>query len=345
MPPEEHILITGGAGFLGRYILHAFLAQHPSHRYTVLDISPPSTTPPPAFPPNHADVAFLQTDVRDAPAVRAALKAARPTAVVHAAGIVPAGAARYSRRRELRAGVFGVNVEGTRNVLEAARACGSVRAFVYTSSATVVGDDLGRTHAETLVLAANDPSTPFLTTALRPSVLFGPGDANLLPPIHALIAGPPGATSVVLGDGLNLYDFTYVANAADAHVLAALNLLRAETGTSVAGLPVFVTNAAPVPFRDFCRAVWARFGHVPRCEVRVPAPAARALARVADAAAWAAGGREWSLSAGSVEDAVGVRYVDGRRARDLLGYVPRVGLAEGDYKRVLAEMDGGKDAG
>lgn len=61
----------------------------------------------------------------------------------------------------------------------------------------------------------------------------------------------------------------------------------------------------------------------------MPAPAARALARVAGAAAWAAGGREWSLSAGSVEDAVGVRYVDGRRARDLLGYVPRVGLAEG----------------
>lgn len=144
MPPEEHILITGGAGFLGRYILHAFLTQHPSHRYTVLDISPPSTTPPPAFPPNHADVAFLETDVRDAPAVRAALKAARPTVVVHAAGIVPAGAARYSRRRDLRAKVFGVNVEGTRNVLEAARACGSVRAFVYTSSATVVGDDLGR---------------------------------------------------------------------------------------------------------------------------------------------------------------------------------------------------------
>ncbi|OJD31145.1 nad-binding protein [Diplodia corticola] len=367
---QQHILITGGCGFLGRHIVSAFLSQHPSHEYTVIDVSPLPTSPP-----DLSNVHYAQVDIRDREAVRRAFAAARPTAVVHSAGIVPSGPSRYSQQD--RRHVFEVNVDGTRNVLDAAMEYGSVRAFVYTSSSTVLGDDLSRevpnaseqvedasrkrwvygeskTHAENLVLAANCPSTaqPFLTTALRPSVLFGPGDTNLVPPIHALIASRV-ATAVTLGSGFNLYDVTYVTNAADAHVLAVQNLLLAAAlaatapeplpvssggggdDPSAAGLPIFITNASPIPFRDFCRAVWARFGHHPPLEVRVPVPAARALGSVADAVSWALGGGglwrgpHFSLSRGAVEDAVGVRYASGERARRLLGYVPRIGLAEG----------------
>lgn len=200
--------------------------------------------------------------------------------------------------------------------------------------------------AENIVLSANSPSSPrpFLTTALRPSVLFGPGDTNLIPAIHALIA-TRAATAVTLGSGFNLYDITYVTNAADAHVLAVQNLLLAASpvnhpgadrdAPSAAGLPVFITNTSPIPFRDFCRAVWAQFGHYPPFEVRVPVPAARALGSLADAVSWAlSGGGLWlgpsfSLSRGAVEDAVGVRYASGKRAGHVLGYVPKVGLAEG----------------
>ncbi|KAF4310324.1 Sterol-4-alpha-carboxylate 3-dehydrogenase, decarboxylating [Botryosphaeria dothidea] len=352
---HHHVLITGGCGFLGRAIVDAFLEQYPTHLYTILGLSPPLLS--------RQNVGFIQADIRDPAAVERALSASRPDAVVHAAGIVPTGQSRYSQRE--REHVFAVNVEGTRNLLSVAKSVGSVRAFVYTSSSTVVGDDLSsgdrpnareevedvgrkrwiygesKTHAENLVLSANDPSTPFLTTALRPSVLFGPGDTNLLPPLHALIAAK--STTVTLGNGFNLYDFTYVTNAADAHVLATANLLASA---SAAGLPINITNDAPIPFRDFCRAVWAAFGHHPRWEVHVPAGVARAMGSAADVVArllrWQ---EEWGLSRGAVEDAVGVRYGDGRRAREVLGYAPRVGLAEGvgraceDYKRVLAERE------
>lgn len=79
--------------------------------------------------------------------------------------------------------------------------------------------------------------------------------------------------------------------------------------------------------------------------MHVPADVARAMGSAADVVARLLRWREWGLSRGAVEDAVGVRYGDGRRAREVLGYVPRVGLADGvgraceDYKRVLAERE------
>lgn len=129
---NHHILITGGCGFLGRAIVDAFLEQYPTHLYTMLDLSPPLLS--------LQNVGFIQADIRDPAAVERALSVARPDAVVHAAGIVPTGQSRYSQRERER--VFAVNVEGTRNLLSVAKSVGSVKAFVYTSSSTVVGDDL-----------------------------------------------------------------------------------------------------------------------------------------------------------------------------------------------------------
>lgn len=129
---HHHVLITGGCGFLGRAIVDAFLEQYPTHLYTILGLSPPLLS--------RQNVGFIQADIRDPAAVERALSASRPDAVVHAAGIVPTGQSRYSQRE--REHVFAVNVEGTRNLLSVAKSVGSVRAFVYTSSSTVVGDDL-----------------------------------------------------------------------------------------------------------------------------------------------------------------------------------------------------------
>ena len=59
--------------------------------------------------------------------------------------------------------------------------------------------------AEVLILAANDEK--LATCALRPSVLIGPGDYQLIPSIHACIA--KGESRFVIGDGLNMWDVTY----------------------------------------------------------------------------------------------------------------------------------------
>lgn len=161
------------------------------------------------------------------------------------------------------------------------------------------------------------------TCALRPSVVFGPGDPQMIPSLHACIA--KGETPFVIGDGLNLWDLTYVGNLADAHVLAMENLLSTRTA---AGQALFISNEQPVPFRDFCLAVWKEFGHDPPFQVRIPQRLAKLAGSVAEWATWLTG-RPSTLSRGSVQDACQIRYCSGIKARKLLDYKPRVGIEEG----------------
>ncbi|KAJ9645230.1 hypothetical protein H2201_000975 [Coniosporium apollinis] len=176
--------------------------------------------------------------------------------------------------------------------------------------------------AESLVLAAN--SDTLRTCALRPSMVFGPGDLQVIPAIHACIAARQ--TPFITGSGTNLYDFTYISNVADAHVLAVENLLNlsllengfatssqisAKDGqpfASGAGQAFFISNGEPVPFAAFCLAVWKQFGHVPAVRVRIP---------------------QGLAYRGAVKDACGIRYANLKKARHVLGSRPKVGLEEG----------------
>tara|TARA_R110002003_G_scaffold97_12_gene7854 strand:+ start:42359 stop:42778 length:420 start_codon:yes stop_codon:yes gene_type:complete len=117
----------------------------------------------------------------------------------------------------------------------------------------------------------------------------------------------------------------YVDNVADAHVLAAANLLNSQTA---AGLAMFVTNGEPVSARDLCVAVWGQFGHVPGWQVRVPERVAWWAGWVAEWADWAVGS-EGGFSRGMVSDGCRERYASIGLARRVLGYRPRVGLEEG----------------
>lgn len=170
---------------------------------------------------------------------------------------------------------------------------------------------------------------------------MGPGDKQLIPPIHACIA--KGETPFVIGSADNLWDITYVTNLADAHVLAAENLLS-NTSTA-AGEIFFIQNNEPITFRDFSLAVWKEFGHIPPYEVTIPERLAWVAGLVAEAASWLTRSREPTLSRGSVNDACAVRYASGEKAKRILGYEARVGLEEGirlsceAYKRRLARVD------
>ena len=119
-----HLLVTGGSGFLGKAVIGAVHERHPDWHITSLDIEASSS-------PQADWIDHVGIDVRDADAVYRAVQIVQPTAIVHCAGIVPAGNERYNL--SLRDEVFAVNVGGTKNMLEAAQAC-SVQAFCFTSS-------------------------------------------------------------------------------------------------------------------------------------------------------------------------------------------------------------------
>jgi len=247
---------------------------------------------------------------------------------------------RYGRRLEKL--VKQVNVEGTRHVLDAAREAGCT-GLVYTSSCCAVTDDMSKPYAniderwppspqssiygeskveaEALVLKANGAT--FSTCVLRPAVIFGEGDQQLVPPIHACIA--KHETAFKIGNGTNLWDTVYVGNVADAHVLAAQNLLSSK---SAAGEIFFIQNNEPISFREFSLAVWKEFGHYPPVEITIPEGLAWIVGLFAELFTRISG-TPTTLSRGSVLDACAMRYASGEKARQLLGYRPRVGLEMG----------------
>lgn len=234
-----NILVTGGGGFLGGAILR-WLSER-GHVVTALGRGRYSQL-------DRAGVRTVQADIRDAAAVRAACVAV--DAVIHTAAI---------------AGIWGpkrlfwdINHGGTKHVLAACQSAG-VRYLVYTSSPSVVfgtaelcGVDEAQPYpdkylahypaskaaAEREVLSAN--SATLRTVALRPHLIFGPGDPHLFPRI---IARAKQRKLVQVGPGTNLVDISFVDNAAAAHVLALENL---TTTATCAGKTYFISQGEPV---------------------------------------------------------------------------------------------------
>jgi sterol-4alpha-carboxylate 3-dehydrogenase (decarboxylating) len=131
---QTNVLVTGGCGFLGTAIVSALLTTK-RFSITAMDINPPSLGSS-TFP---TQVRYVRADVLDRDALQKVFNEAKPAIVVHTVGVYPLGAARYSTKG--KDAVFKVNVEGTRNVIDAAKACGA-KGLVYTSSVTVVLDRL-----------------------------------------------------------------------------------------------------------------------------------------------------------------------------------------------------------
>jgi hypothetical protein len=136
MEPTTRVLVTGGCGFLGTAIVSA-LVRTKRYAITVIDVNPPSL----GSTTFTNSVRYVRCDIMDPTSLCSVFSEASPTVVVHTVGVFPLGSKRYSMRG--KSGVFKINVEGTRNVVEASKECGA-KAFVYTSSVTVVLDELDR---------------------------------------------------------------------------------------------------------------------------------------------------------------------------------------------------------
>ncbi len=249
-------LVTGGGGFLGGGIVRKLLARGDS----VVSLTRT------AYPwLDELGVTQVHADLTDTTAVARA--AAGCDAVFHVAA---------------KAGVWGpassyhtTNVVGTRSVLDACRAAGVPR-LVFTSTPSVVhaggpiegGDeslpypasfaaDYPRTKAdaEKLVLTANSPD--LATVALRPHLLWGPGDPHLVPRV---LARAKAGKLRRIGDRPVTVDVTYVDNAADAHLNAADRLAPAA---ACAGRAYFISNGEPVELWEFLNRVLALNGLPP----------------------------------------------------------------------------------
>ncbi len=234
------VLVTGGGGFLGK----AIVAQLRERGDEVLVLARGR------YPEVEAlGARSVQGDLRDPASLAGLLQGL--DGVFHVASKTGV----WGPREEF----FSVNVEGTRTLLGACREQG-VPWMVYTSSPSCVhrgGDEEGvseaqcpyPTHfeapypeskavAEQLVLAASAPD--LRTTALRPHLIYGPGEPHMLP---RLLDRHRKGRLRRIGTGTNRVGLTYIDNAARAHLLAADAL---AAGGDNAGKAYFITDAEPV---------------------------------------------------------------------------------------------------
>jgi nucleoside-diphosphate-sugar epimerase len=326
------VLVTGGGGFLGRAIVAQLLAR--GDRVRVL-----GRADQPAL--RAAGVEVVRGDLVDAAAVQAA--AAGCEAVVHTAAKVGS----WGRAREFH----DTNVRGTENVIAACRA-GGVGRLIHTSSPSVShggGDVEGideaappprrfdasyprtKAMAEKLVLAANGPG--LATVALRPHLIWGPGDTQLLP--RAIARARAGRLRLPRGAS-KLVDCTYIENAALAHVLA---LDRLRPGAACAGRAYFISQGTPVPLGDLVTRVLAAAGLPP--VRKTISPRALYLAGCLAELAYTLLGirdREPPVTRFVARQLTTAHWFDISAARRDLGYQPQVSIDEG-LRRLAAALE------
>jgi len=325
-------LVTGGGGFLGQAVVRGLLQR--GHEVRVLNRS--------SYPALAAlGVDCRRGDLADAEAVRSACRGC--DAVVHVGA--KAGAGLYWPDFDR------ANVSGTRNVLAACRA-EAVGMLVHTSSPSVAhagGDIEGgdeslpypshfpapypatKAEAERRVLAAN--GADLKTVALRPHLIWGPGDNHLLP--RLIERNRAGRLRLPAPE--KLIDTVYIDNAAEAHLLALDDLAGPARS---AGKPYFISNGEPLPVAEIMRRLLEAVGETPRIG-RVPLALAKTAAAVIEPI-WR-GLRLKSdppISRFMVEQLSTAHWFDLGAAQRDLGYSPRVSIDAG-LRRLAAATDRG----
>jgi len=328
-------LVTGAGGFVGGAVARALRTRGDHVRGL-------SRAPHPEL--GALGVDHRQGDVADGATVADAVRGM--DVVFHAAAKV-AAAGRY-------ADFYATNVRGTDNVIAACRECG-VSALVYTSSPSVtfgpadlegVDESIGypdhhdalysrtKAEAERLILAA--ASGDLRTVALRPHLVWGPGDTSLLP--RVIQRGRNGALRRIDGPAKRT-DVTYIDDAVQAHLLAAGRLLAGgEAAATVSGRAYFISSGEPVEIWEFIDRLLAAAGVAPvdkHVSLRAAMTAGWVFEKI-HALMGATG--DPRMSRWIVRELTTARWFDIGAARRDLGYEPLVSLDEG-MRRLTAWIE------
>lgn len=315
-------LVTGGGGFLGRAIVRCLLER----KARVASFSRGN------YPHlREKGVATIRGDLTDFEALSKA--AVGCDIVFHTASKTPP----WGTRDEY----YQTNVVGTENVIRVCREHEITR-LVYTSTPSVVhggGDLTGvdeslpypdhfenhysetKAMAEQMVLGANGEG--LATVALRPHLIWGPGDPNLVP--RLVLRAGQGRLFRVKG-GPYMIDTVYIDNAADAHLSAADRLFP---GSPIAGRPFFIAQDEPMDSGDLIDRIIGAAGYPPVNRSISPKSLYAIGALVETVYKWFRVKKEPPMTRFLANQLSTSHWFDLSAARRDLGYSPRISIEEG----------------
>jgi nucleoside-diphosphate-sugar epimerase len=236
------------------------------------------------------------------------------------------------------------NIDGTRNLIEESLEAGVGR-FVFVSSPSVahagsslVGAGPGRaapgatrghyatSKAAAELIALGAATGGFAVTAIRPHLVWGPGDTQL---VGRIVDRARQGRLAIVGTGAALIDTTYIDNAVAA-IAAAV-----DRAPLLSGRALVVSNGQPRPVRELLSRIVAAAG-LPSPRFRVPAPAAKAGGRVAEEV-WDRRGFEADppMTSFLAQQLATAHWFDQRETRRALDWTPAVTLEEG-FTRLAA---------
>ncbi|MBP2265890.1 nucleoside-diphosphate-sugar epimerase [Pseudarthrobacter sp. PvP004] len=324
------VLVTGASGLLGGEVARQLV--HQGHDVATFQRRPSGIDGAEDF----------RGSLNDDGALRSAID--RAEGIIHLAAKVSI----TGRAAEFDA----VNIEGTRRLLQMARMAG-VRDVVYVSSPSVAHSgsaivglgaeqadprhahgDYARTKAEAELLALAADGPDIRVAAVRPHIVWGPGDTQL---VERVLARASHRRLPLLDAGAALIDTTYVDNAASA-IVAALHRME-----HVHGRAVVVSNGEPRPIGELLAGICDAGGVAPP-SWSVPGGLARAAGAVVERF-WTMAGRkeEPPMTRFLAEQLSTAHWFDQRVTRELLDWTPAVSLDEGLAR--LAEYYGSGTTG
>lgn len=314
------VLVTGASGLLGRTVVTALVAR--GDEVTVLQRGD-----------SGLPVRQVRGDLGDLSALDDALTGV--DRVIHCAAKVSINGPESEFRR--------VNVDGTRALLDAARARG-VHSFVHVSTPSVAhvgraihGDgarpadpenargSYARTKAEAELIALASSTPDFAVCAIRPHLIWGPGDEQL---IGRIVARAAAGRLFLVDHGHALIDTTYIDNASDA-LIAALDRCSLN-----AGLAFVVSNGEPRTVAELLERICHAAGQQPPRR-SIPASVAYRAGQVAERA-W--GDAEPPLTSFLVEQLSTAHWFDQRETQQALLWKPAISVQRGFVR--LAEYYG-----
>lgn len=323
---DEHVLVTGGTGFLGQALVRALRARHTQVRVLV---RPHHCARPgsPAHTLATLGAELVTGDVLNAASLPPAL--ANISTVLHLAGrLLVAGVAEETYAR--------LHIDGTRNLLDACAHTPTLRRIVHVSTTGVLGPTGSTPAAEDAPLR---PATIYERTkaagerlardyaaqhalplcVVRPALVYGPGDLHLLGWFRAIQRG----YYRVVGTGDSLLHPIYIDDLVDG-------LLRAMQRPAH-GQVYHLIGERAVPIRELAAAIAAALGkRLPRGHM--PLPLARAAAWLLEALPLPP--ERLPLTRSRLAFMTESRAYSGEHTRRNLGFVPHTDLTNGLQRTV-----------